>query len=63
MPSYRGGIVSSLARVSDVKEEPSLVTEVAVTMDSVSELQVEGQVLGVLANPGDAVIDDGLAGI
>jgi hypothetical protein len=52
-----------LASVSDVKEEQSLVTDVAVTvtMDSASKLlQVEGQVLDVLADPGDGTGDNAL---
>lgn len=54
----------SLATVSDVKEEHSLVTELAVAMDSASELlQVEGQVLDVRASPGASAGDNALKGI
>ena len=45
----------------EVKEEHSLVTDVVVTIDSASELlQVEGQVLWVLVDSGDAAGDNTL---
>lgn len=42
--------MGSLAVVSGGEEDPSLVTELTVTLDSVSDLQVEGQVLIVSVN-------------
>jgi hypothetical protein len=45
-------------------EEQSLVTDVAVTMDSARELlQVEVQVLGVLPDPGDGAGGNALMGM